>query len=277
MYNIQARVQRLESSHSRDPLPPASKRPRRAAESCTHVTIWADREPEDLDGPSRRELSSDEDEEQAFTLSERSVALFTSAFSSTLSNTERWKVRKSFPVPNVLETRCPRLDPVFKSSVKAEVKAADSELSSIQAFVLDPVGPLARVVKAMEEGGDDFTLEDAQSALRDAIKLLGNTSSQICRLTRRKILKAVNPDIQDLADEEIYADTAPNLFGQGFEGKMKARAESIKLITAAKPLAGPKKFFRGARPFSPQRGGGQASRGGRNWTRRAESSSKNRK
>ena len=179
------------------------QRPRRAAESCTHTVSWADREPEDLDNPSRWELSSDEDEEQAFMLSERSVVLFTSAFSSTLSNTEQRKVRKSLPVPNVSKTRCPRLDPVFKSSVKAEVKMADSELARIQAFVLDQVGPLATVLKAMEEGGDDFTL-DAQSGLRDAIKLLGNASSQICRLRRRKILKAVNPDIQDLANEEIY-------------------------------------------------------------------------
>ena len=117
------------------------------------------------------------------------------------------------------ETSCPNLDPVFKSSVKAEVKTADSELARIEAFMLDSVGPLASVLNAMEKCGDDFTLEDAQSALRNAIKLLGNTSSQICRLRRQKILKAVNPDIQDLADEEIYSDAAPNLFGQASKEK----------------------------------------------------------
>ena len=166
----------------------------KAKESGTYAVSWADHEPEDLDDPSRRECSSDEDKDQAFTLSERSAALFTSAFSSVRSNTERRKVRKSFPVPNVLETQCPRQDSVFKSSVKAEVKMADSELARIQAFVLDPVGLLATVLKATKEGGDNFTLEDAQSALRDAIKPLGNASSHISKLRSLKILKAVNPN-----------------------------------------------------------------------------------
>ena len=69
--------------------------------------------------------------------------------------------------------------------------------------MLDPVGWLARVLKAMGKGGNNFILEDAKSALCDAIKLLGNASSSISKLRRWKILKAANPDNLDLADEEI--------------------------------------------------------------------------
>ena len=95
------------------------------------------------------------------------------------------------------------------------------------------------------------------------IAVLGNASSQISRLRRKKILKAVNPSIQDLA-EDLFSGSAPNLFGSGFERKMKDRAKSMKLIaSASKPPPGPKKFFRGGRPTAPQRGGGQARRGGR--------------
>ena len=99
MDNIQARAQRLESSHSRDPLPPASKRPRHTGNSCTHMVSWDNLEPEDLDDLSGLQFSSDQDEEQAFMLSEHSVALLTSAFSSTLSNTntERCRSRSLFP------------------------------------------------------------------------------------------------------------------------------------------------------------------------------------
>ena len=69
--------------------------------------------------------------------------------------------------------------------------------------MLDPVGWLARVLKDMVKGGNNFILEDAQSALCDEIRLLGNTSSQISKLRRWKILKTANPDNLDLADEKI--------------------------------------------------------------------------
>jgi hypothetical protein len=59
------------------------------------------------------------------------------------------------------------------------------------------------------------------------------------------VLKSVNPDMQDLADEdEVFKEASPNLFGSGFEAKMKERVESLKLLSGslAKPPA-PKKFF----------------------------------
>ena len=67
-----------------------------------------------------------------------------------------------------------------------------------------------------------LSLEDARVAVSDAIKLQGNASAQISKLRRKKILKAVNPDIQDLAEEDIIQEAAPNLFGREFEDKMKA-------------------------------------------------------
>ena len=50
----------------------------------------------------------------------------------------------------------------------------------------------------------------------------------------------------------MFTKAAPDLFGQGFEAKMKEKAESLKLISAAKTPAGPKKFLRGGRPFAPR-------------------------
>ena len=150
------------------------------------------------------EWSDDEDDHDhdppiPATLSKDNLALLASSFSMALSNTTRRKVRDTFPLPELKETRCPRQDPIFRSSsVGAEVRVADAELAPIQAFVLDPVGPLIQVLRATEDDPDNpgITMEEAKAALADAVKLLGNASAQISRVRRRKLLKAVNSEIQ---------------------------------------------------------------------------------
>ena len=77
-------------------------------------------------------------------------------------------------------------------------------------------------------------MEDARAAVADAIRLLGNASAGMSRLRRKRILKSVNLDIADLAEEDIFQSAAPNLFGSGFEAKMKERAESVKLLSASR-------------------------------------------
>ena len=103
---------------------------------------------------------------------------------------------------------------VFRTkSVKAEAKSADGELARIQAFVHDPAGPMFELLHGLDaETESQLSLEDASVAVSDAIKLLGNASAQISKLWRKKILKAVNPDIQNLAEEDIFQEAAPNLF-----------------------------------------------------------------
>ena len=88
----------------------------------------------------------------------------------------------------MLQTHCPRLDLVFKTSTKPEVKNTESELARIQAFILDLVGPLARVLHAMDPEGDQMPWDEACSVVNDAIRQLGNASSQISKL-RKKCLK----------------------------------------------------------------------------------------
>ena len=85
-------------------------------------------------------------------------------------------------------------------------------------------------------------------ALSSAITLLGKASAQVSRLRRKKTLKAVNPEIQDLAEEDIYSRAAPLLFGEGFEKRMKERTESLKILSAAKTSQQLKQYFRGSRP-----------------------------
>ena len=147
----------------------------------------------------------------------------------------------------------PKAGPDFQNIHKAGGKISGCRTCQDSGFVLDPVGPLARVIHALKDSGDSFTMDEAHSALCDAVKLLGNASSQISKLRRRKILRAVNPDIQDLAEEEIFTGAVPDIFGQGLEAKMKERAESLKLISAVKPRWPQEVFLRGLSIWPPER------------------------
>uniref|UniRef100_A0A1X7TB02 Uncharacterized protein n=1 Tax=Amphimedon queenslandica TaxID=400682 RepID=A0A1X7TB02_AMPQE len=92
------------------------------------------------------------------------------------------------------------------------------------------------MLKDIKQDWEELSTKQFKAALTTAIQLLGNASAQVSRLRRRKILKAINPKIQDLAEEGIFSNAAPYLFGKDFEPKIKNRAD----------------FFDGAVPLSPK-------------------------
>ena len=49
------------------------------------------------------------------------------------------------------------------------------------------------------------------------------------------MLKAINLDIQNIGDKNIFKDVVPNLSGQSFEAKIKETTELINLPLATKP------------------------------------------
>ena len=70
----------------------------------------------------------------------------------------------------------------------------DAELARMQAHILDPVGPLTYLLARIDD--ESFTAQDARYTVEDAIKLLGNASSQVSAVRRKRILKVVNPKMQ---------------------------------------------------------------------------------
>ena len=239
-------------------------------EQVAETTHWADRTGNLADGPILEFPDDDDEQDPAceVQVSEHTQKLLTSVFTHTVTNTERRKVRQEFLVPNVDNTRCPKLDSIFKapgSAFKGEAKSAESDLSRIQAYVLDPVGPLVQLLEGTREG--TLTKEAAESAITAAITFVGNASSHISKLRRKKVLKELNPDLQDLAgDDTLFKVAAPKLFGTGFEKTLKERAEAMKLLKGARPpqKGAQKQFFRGTHPSGPRRGGGyNTNRGGR--------------
>ena len=183
-------------------------------------------------------------------LSENSQMLVKMAFTTPISNAERQKIRASYQHSGLQQTHCPKLDPIFKTaSGKSDTKSNDTELSRLQAFVLDQVGPLLHPQSMLESEGE-VSLEDAAKDVQDALRPLGNALAQMSTVRRKHILKALNPDIQDLASEEAhFQEAAPKLFRSGFEKAMKEWAESIKIVAkssgsqSTRTQGQPKKFF----------------------------------
>ena len=105
--NIESRVSKLESDHM-------------AEHRAESPMDWAVRGLAKEEGHLRPGWSdSEEGEVHTISLSEHNVDLLSSSFSSTLSNSELKKVRNSFPAPDVLQTHCPWLDSVFKTSARS--------------------------------------------------------------------------------------------------------------------------------------------------------------
>ena len=156
---VSNRVLRLEA----DRAAPAKKRA--TTESRSH---WADRD-DMVDGSATPRWSpSDEEEDmeegsekcargtsKSIKLSDANATLISSAFSTVLPNEQRRRLREAFPTTELAETRCPRLDPLFRtSSVRQEARTADAELARIQALVHDPMAPLMWLQHALDEEGE---------------------------------------------------------------------------------------------------------------------------
>uniref|UniRef100_A0A1X7U1C4 Uncharacterized protein n=1 Tax=Amphimedon queenslandica TaxID=400682 RepID=A0A1X7U1C4_AMPQE len=126
----------------------------------------------------------------------------------------------------------------------------------MQVLIHDPITHLLRLLYAHSEEVDQSEVSLLCDVVRplvtEAIQLLGNASANMSRLRRKKILKSVNLDIADLAEEDIFEAAPPNLFGSGFESKMKERADSVKLLSASKATQPSNwKFFSKSRSTSP--------------------------
>jgi hypothetical protein len=76
---------------------------------------------------------------------------------------------------------------------------------------------------------DTLTQAEVRATTPEALKLLGNASSQISHLRRKKVLKSVNADMQDLADEEYL-----------FKGAMKKTSSRELVLTCLVPASRPK-------------------------------------
>lgn len=260
-------------TESRSP-PPKSKRtepPASRALESQSGRDWADRDDTFRDLPEFHEDEWEDAEDvvdysvQKRRLSRETDAFLEETFSTTLENVQRKEVRDRYPIPSTPMTRTPKVDDIFalpesKFMKSAEARQMDKDLLQSQGYLLDVVRPLARLLEGTKSEGA-MELGEANQAVSDALRLLGNANTQISRLRRKRVLKTCNPDIANLADRtDLFKESAPHLFGEGFELKMKERAEAVSVLQkSSKSYQHPQsRFFRAGRP---QRGAGQGYRG----------------
>lgn len=171
-----------------------------------------------------------------------------------LQRFERRAVIKEFPRPASDGAITPSLDNYLTSMISG-AKISDNSLRDIQDKILDILGPLCSLhenITLMHESleEDAITLDKATVAamfgcVKKAIMLVGDTSAQISSKRREQVLTKLNPVLASLG-KEAFPDSGKQLFGDGFEARLKLRSETANTVADAKKAG--KTFFRGTAP-----------------------------
>ena len=212
--------------------------------------------------------SSDEDNDDTFTLTEAGSAFMEAAFKTKLNAASRKKMAK-LGTPNCRWTKSPELDSFIASTIPKEVVRNDNAAQKTQRLWLEASAVLAAIV----DKSDTAEISDGEiiQGIRNAILLLGNASQQHSLQQRKTILQHLNPQLKSLVQDADFAEASPCLFGTNFGELAKERLEAAALIQKAAQKAPqnfqkhhPQKFT-----FWGRRGGNRNFRGpsrGRGYT-----------
>jgi hypothetical protein len=183
-----------------------------------------------------------------------------------LNKFERKTLVKTYPRPNVDAVYTPAMDECLKPFIHG-VATPDIPHKDLQDSVLDVFGPLCTAYEnllsmesTMTSDGvvelDATGVRSFQDCLKHALLLTGDVVARISTNRRELVLKKISPLMVSLAQEE-FSDTNRNLFGSGFEQRLKTRSETAETIGKASRAGNP--VFRGAssRGFHRPRGGRQ--------------------
>lgn len=81
--------------------------------------------------------------------------------------------------------------------------------------------------------------------VKKSVMLIGDTSAQLSAKRREQVLTKLNPVFSSLGKDE-FPDAAKQLFGDGFEPRLKLQSETANTVHQAKKTG--KQFFRGSSP-----------------------------
>ena len=134
-------------------------------------------------------------------------------------------------------------------------KTLDNSRREIQDKILDVLGPLCALhenLTLMQESMeneeiilDKATVDAMFGCVKKAIMLVGDTSTQVSSKHREQVLTKLNPVLASLGKED-FPDSGKQLFGDGFESRLKLRSETANTVADAKKAG--KSFFRGTAP-----------------------------
>ena len=143
----------------------------------------------------------------------------------------------------------------MKSRLSASAKTRDRTLAKHQALMLDAVDLITHILEEAAKG--QLTPKTAVEAAQTTLKLLSNTLMQVNWECRRYAIESLNPSLMDLADEdELFKNSAPQLFGEGFSKKAKERDKELRCLNQATGCQNnsrgsqrPNQFFQGGCSF----------------------------
>ena len=147
-------------------------------------------------------------------VSEAKAELLKQSFVS-IKNEKRLQVRNVYTLLKVAVTKAPTLDQVMGSQCSKSTKSNDWSLSRIQALMLDTLAPLTEVMEQFNSEAEEVSSKVIAKAVEDAIKLLGNASSQMSLLRRTLVLQEYNKELVAWTQhrEDKFNEEAPALFG----------------------------------------------------------------
>ena len=230
-------------------------------QSTGNNAAWADRDDGEL--PDYGETiywepdpDSEDPDSEVQKLSATTSRIVQEAFSHSIPNERRRNLKRKLPTPDTPHTKCPKLDPAIQSRLPKHAKDADRNLARLQTLVLDAAAPLINTLEAARVGS--LTTREAAESAQLALKLLGNASANISIERRHKATTHLNPELSTLVqDEGSFKESAPLLFGKGFDQLAKEHIEAIKSLK--KTTFQPNRSFQRSHP--PQSRGGGTSRG----------------
>ena len=84
------------------------------------------------------------------------------------------------------------------------------------------------------------------NCMKMSVMLVGNTPPQLSAKRREQVLTKLNPVLSSLGKEE-FPHAGKQLFGNGFEYRLKLQSETANTVHQAKKAG--KQFFHGSAPW----------------------------
>ncbi|PFX12630.1 hypothetical protein AWC38_SpisGene23376 [Stylophora pistillata] len=171
------------------------------------------------------------------------LSTFLGTTRTPLSKFDKRQIVKEYPRPNLDAAFTPRLDS-YLPGLMGGLTSPDAELREIHDKVLDIMGPLSTAHEHLLDKLDapssiiQFSREEGtglMAIIQRSIQLAGHAPATISQKRRVAVLSKENKAYASLG-KEAFPGAGKDLFGKGFESRLKERTETAKAITEAKKV-----------------------------------------
>ena len=171
------------------------------------------------------------------------LSTFLGTTRTPLSKFDKRQIVKDYPRLNVDAVFTPRLD-TYLPGLMGGLTGPDAELRYFQDKVLDIMGPLSTAHEHLLDKLDapssiiQFSREEGtglMAVIQRSIQLAGHASATISQKRRVAVLSKENKAYASLG-KEAFPAAGKDIFGKGFESRLKERTETAKAITEAKKV-----------------------------------------